>query len=304
MNKHSLSSLRNDLSYDVFNFIQPSIKKKFKSTCANKKLLQLSQIFTKRVKEIEKINLDLNLQLKSMDSKNLMDFSTFIYYENIVSLTLDFNCNYIEDTGVYYLCEALACINYLQKLKLNFNSNRLTTMGVCYISTVLKKFVTLEVFNLDLSCNDVTPEGANLLSNALSRLKSLRSLSLILQFSQIEDEGVKYLGESLKTLDKLVSITLYLSVNKIKEYETLIDSISCLSRLRYIKLDLYNNLIETNSNKFLQIIKTKTLKSVNVNLGKNMIRSIPENDLKKIVRIESELFLSGNPIFSEEEVYV
>jgi len=99
-------------------------------------------------------------------------------------------------------------------------------------------------------------------------------------------------------------MTLYLSVNKIKEYETLIDSISSLSRLRYIKLDLYNNLIETFSNKFLEIFKTKTLKSVNVNLGKNMIRSIPENDLKKIVRIESELFLSGNPIFSEEEVYV
>jgi len=193
MNKHSLSSLRNDLSYDVFNFIQPSIKKKFKSTCANKKLLQLSQIFTKRVKEIEKINLDLNLQLKSMDSKNLMDFSTFIYYENIVSLTLDFNCNYIEDTGVYYLCEALACINYLQKLKLNFNSNRLTTMGVCYISTVLKKFVTLEVFNLDLSCNDVTPEGANLLSNALSRLKSLRSLSLILQLGPTIIKGIPFL---------------------------------------------------------------------------------------------------------------
>lgn len=304
MYKNSLSNLRNELNYEVFNFISPSVRKRFTLLTRNKALQKLSQSFSKRIREIELLNIVLNLQLHNICSKNLIEFSSFLYYDNIVSLTLDFNCNYIDDTGVYYLCEALTCINNLYQLKLNFNSNRLTTLGVGYISTVLKKFISLEVFYLDLSCNDVTPEGAHLISSALSRLKFLTFLSLILQFSQIEDEGVRYLVESIKGLDNLNSLSLYLSVNRIKEYEILIDLISSLSKLRYMKLDLYNNLIEIFSSKLLDIFKMNTIKKLNVNLGKNMITRVPEKDLKKLVMSDRELLLFGNPIITEDIVSV
>jgi len=104
---------------------------------------------------------------------------------------INLRANYIGDTGVRHLAQALECANHcIEKIVLPWNG--LSDKGATRVARMITQLTTLK--EVDISFNRISSAGASWLSEALSIRPALRNLSM--QGNRISEAWAERLRES------------------------------------------------------------------------------------------------------------
>ncbi|EAR81752.2 protein kinase (macronuclear) [Tetrahymena thermophila SB210] len=176
----------------------------------------------------------------------------------LTHLWIDLSFTNLDDKEIIEMIDSIKQINLIQVIMIKLRYTNMKNEGSNAVLSLFNSFDDLQEIELDLSGNNISFEGLKYFEQIQKELPKIKRIFIDLKEDIIEDEGALILKQLFNHLIlpnvEYIDLNLNLCKLKINGIKGITSSISGLTTLKYLDLNMSKNYIEDEYTSHLQIL--------------------------------------------------